>query len=146
MGREREGLEPPAMTKQDRAEWLTEQDLGESGYKPKPESAVRLHGTRETTKHLVLKALVAQVIQERGRRYDTEVLGPNGRVDVLDFGEPDGSPVVYEIQTDCTPKERREKAAQYAVGPVRDVLFIDPTDAPDDIHEMKAYVEQQVTG
>jgi hypothetical protein len=134
------------MSAQEREDWIKGQDLDDAGYAPKPEPAIRLHGSNETTKHLMLKSLVAQVLRERGHKFDTEVKGPNGRVDVLDFGLPDSKPVVYEVETDLTPQARREKAAQYAVGPVRDVLFLDPTDAPDDIHAMKEWVEEQVVG
>jgi len=133
-------------SKQEKDEWVKGKQLTDTGYEPKPESAIRLHGSNETTKHLMVKALVAQVLRERGHRFDTEVLGPNGRVDVLDFGLPDSKPVVYEVETDLTPQTRREKATEYAVGPVRDVLFLDPTEAPDDIQAMKEWVEHEVVG
>lgn len=134
------------MSRQEKDEWVKGKQLTETGYEPKHESAIRLHNSNETTKHLMVKALVAQVLRERGHRFDTEVLGPNGRVDVLDFGLPDSRPVVYEVETDCSPQKRREKAKAYAVGPVRDVLFLDPTDAPDDVHDLKEWVEGEVVG
>lgn len=131
------------MTKQGKEDWLKNNDLHTEGYEPKP-SAVRLHGSRETTKHLLIKTLIAKRLQKEGRRWDTEVSGPNGRVDVLDYGPPEGSPVVYEVQTGCTPQDRREKAEQYAVGPIRDVLFLDPEDAPDDIEALEEWVGERV--
>lgn len=132
-------------SKAERDRWETKQDLDDSGYDVKP-AAVRLHGKNETTKHAVIKTLLARALQKRDRRWDTEVAGPNGRVDVLDFGPADGEAVVYEVQTNCTPQDRRKKAKQYAVGPVRDVLFLDPEEAPDEMDALEDWVEAHVVG
>lgn len=132
--------------KQDKADWQKERDLDDEGYQINPEPAIRPHGSNETPKHLIIKSLIVRALMQEGRSWDTEVKGPNGRVDVLDYGPPEGNPVVYEVETGCTQATRREKARKYAVGPVRDVLFIDPEDAPDDIAALTEYVEQRVVG
>lgn len=129
--------------KQEKADWATGQDLDDVGFEVQP-AAVRLHGSGESTKHLVIKALICRVLQRKGRRWDTEVKCPGGRVDVLDYGPADGGAVVYEVQTDCTPQERIDKAEQYVRGPVRDVLFMDPSEAPNELPELAAWVEERV--
>jgi len=53
---------------------------------------------------------------------------------------------VYEVETGATPARRKEKVQQYAVGPVRDVIVLDPEDAPDNVQEMQAWAERQVIG
>lgn len=132
-------------TKQEAEDWKQGKDLARQGWDAKP-AAIRLHGSGETPKHLLIKSLIARELQQRGRRWDTEVRGPEGRADVLDFGPTDGKAVVYEVQTGCTPKDRRKKARQYAGGPVRDVLFLDPEEAPDDIAALTEWVSEQVVG
>lgn len=131
------------MTAQEKEDWLKGKDLGQMGWDLRP-SAVRLHGSNETTKHLLIKALIAKMLQREGRRWDTEVVGPDGRVDVLDLGPPDGKAVAYEVQTNATPQEKRDKVEQYVGGPVRDVIFLDPAEAPNSVPELAAWVEQRV--
>lgn len=134
--------------KREAEQWKDRQDLEESGYEPRWDNGVFLHGTGETPKHAHVKLALARVLQEkRGKNgWDTEVPGPNGTVDVLDLGPTDGQPVVYEVETGATPARRKEKAEQYAVGPVRDVLVLDPEDAPDSIPALTEWAEQQVIG
>lgn len=129
----------------DKDDWLQERDLDDSGFDLKP-PAVRLHGPGESVKHLVVKAALALKLERAGRRWDTEVGAPGGIVDVLDLGPPNGRSVVYEIETGATPKRASEKASQYAGGPVRDVIVIDPTDAPDDPGEIMSWLDNHVIG
>lgn len=132
--------------KQDHADWVSKKRLERSGIDLKP-PAVRLHGRNESAKHAVMKLLVAREIQRRGRKWDTEVNVGDGRVDVLDLGEPDEPPVAYEIQTGLTPSARRSKARLYCQGtPIRDVLFLDPEEAPAALPGLVAYVAERVVG
>lgn len=134
--------------KREAEQWKDRQDLEETGYEPRWDNGVFLHGTGETPKHAHVKLALARVLQaKRGTNgWDTEVKGPDGRVDVLDLGPTDGQPVVYEVETGASPARRQEKAQQYAVGPVRDVIVLDPEDAPDNLHDLQAWAERQVIG
>lgn len=134
------------MTRQDKDDWQKRQDLEAEGYEIHIQPAVHLHGPNETPKHAHVKLALAREILKRGRRFDTEVKGPGGRVDVLDLGAPDEQPLVYEVETDSSAKQRKEKAKQYAVGPVRDVIVLDPTEAPDQIEALSEWAERQVVG
>lgn len=128
------------MSKQAKDTWQKEKDLESHGFELKP-PAVRLHGSNETPKHLFVKAMLAHVLQTKGRRWDTEVKTANGRVDVLDLGPPDEKGFVYEIETDVTPKRHRDKVEQYKTPALADVLVIDPDDVPDDPDEAVEYLE-----
>ena len=134
--------------KREAGQWKDRQDLEDTGYEPRWDNGVFLHGQGETAKHAHVKLALARVLQQkRGKNgWDTEVPGPNGRVDVLDLGPTDGQPVVYEVETGATPARRKEKAEQYAVGPVRDVIVLDPTDAPDDVQSLHEWAEREVIG
>ena len=133
------------MSKTDKENWLKGKGLEKVGFDIKP-PAVRLHGNNETLEHAVLKLLVARVLQQRGRKWDTEVKGPDGRVDVLDFGPDDGKPVVWEIQTNASRQAILDKIDQYGRENIRDVMVIDPTEAPDEIQEMEEWVEGVMFG
>lgn len=129
------------------AEWVQRKELNRCDIQVKPESAIRLHSSTETPKHLVVKALLARELQRNGRPFDTEVkIGDVGRVDVLDFGEFDEAPIVYEVETGVTPKKAKAKANQYAVGPIRDVIILDPTEAPDDVAGIVDWLRAEVAG
>lgn len=133
----------------DRDDWLTGQDLGDRGFEIRPasERAVRVHGRKETPEHLVTKALLALALQRSGRAWDTEVVTESGdQVDVLDFGPADGDAVVYEAQSNATPAEAKAKADQYAGGPVRDVVVVDPVELLPDLDPALEMVDSMVLG
>lgn len=134
--------------KREAEQWKKRQNLGDVGLEPRWENGVFLHGTGETAKHAHVKLALARVLQEkRGKNgWDTEVPLGDDWVDVLDLGPDDGQPVVYEVETGATKARRQAKVEQYAVGPVRDVIVLDPEDAPDDVHEMQEWAERQVIG
>jgi hypothetical protein len=128
----------------DKEEWLAEQAVSETGFKLKP-PAIRLHSADETPKHLTVKALLALKLQQMDRRWDTEVkMESGGRVDVLDLGPADGKAVVYEVQTNATPAEIERKVEQYVGPAVRDVLVIDPTNAPDEPGAILEWLDSHV--
>lgn len=128
------------MTKKAKDNWRKEKELESHGFKLKP-PAVRLHGRNETPKHLFVKAMLAHVLQNKGRRWDTEVKMADGRVDVLDLGPTDEPGFVYEVETGVTPKRHQEKVDQYAGPAIQDVLVIDPADVPDTPEEAVEYLE-----
>jgi hypothetical protein len=134
--------------KREAEQWKARQDLESAGYEPRFENGVFLHGCNESAKHAHVKLALARVLQEKrgSDGWDTEVQGPSGRVDVLDLGPVDGRPVVYEVETGARKQRVREKVDQYVVGPVRDVIVLDPLDAPDDVRELQGWVEGHVVG
>jgi len=109
------------------------------------DEGIHLHGADETPEHLALKAIIGLVLRQEGRPFETEAeLDGKGRVDVLDWGPIDGKAIVYEVETDCSQKRKREKADQYAGGVVRDVIVFDTRDAPDGVSGMYAWVREQL--
>lgn len=109
------------------------------------DEGVYLHSADETPKHLTLKAIIALVLRQEGRPFETEAeLKGKGRVDVLDWGPIDGKAVVYEVETDCSQNRRREKAEQYSGCEVRDVIVFDTRDAPDGVNGMYAWVRDRL--
>jgi hypothetical protein len=136
--------------KRTKDQWDKQQSFESAGFFPRDDNGIRLHSTDETVKHLLVKALVARELAKRRGPdgYDTEVKSQNGVVDVLDFGSPDEPPAVYEIETDCTRQAQLQKVEQYAIGPIppERIYFLDPTEAPDDVHELEAWVNHEVVG
>jgi len=129
----------------DRDDYVQKQALEGEGFELR-RPAVRLHGSKETETHLVLKALLARKLQRAGREWDTEVRTPDGRVDVLDVGPADGKSTIYEIETNATPQRIRKKADQYASAAVRDVIVIDADLAPDELEAMSEWLDQHLIG
>ena len=92
-----------------------------------------------------MKFCLAKAIHETGRQWDSEVTFPNGReADVLDLGPDDGQPVVYEVETNYTSADVDRKLNHFHVGPVRDVIVIDPQDIPDDPEQAVEYIQDTV--
>lgn len=128
------------------AKWARKQELLDGGWSMANERAIKVHNPNETEKHLALKAMLALLLERRGRVWSTEekLEGEKGRADVMDWGPKDGRAVVYEVETDATKAKAREKASQYAGGAVRDVIVLDTRDAPDEPAEMLVWLEEQV--
>lgn len=132
--------------KQDHDDYVKRQELEQLGFDVHKQPAVHLDSVRETDRHAHVKLALAREIHSRGRRFDTEVAGPGGRVDVLDLGAPGDDVLVYEVETDVTDTRRREKANQYASGPVRDVIVVDPTSAPLNIKDLSVWASGVIVG
>ena len=115
----------------------------DSGWKPKP-AAIRIHNSDETPKHLMVKAMLALVLQKKDRVWDTEVKCDNGRADVYDSGPIGEKGLIYEIETGVTPKRKKEKREQYTGGPIRDTIVIDPADVPDDPDEAVKWLQDNI--
>lgn len=128
------------MSKQDVDEWQKRNDAEAAGIEPKPWRGVVIH--LNSAKHEFVKFALAYALEKHDRDWDTETTTNDGRVDVFDFGPVDGSPLVYEVETDLTPAQKRRKVDQYAKGPIRDVLVIDPADVPDNYEAAIEYVEE----
>lgn len=113
---------------------------------------VRLHNSDETQRHVHIKAELANILQEAGRNWGTEVELQNERgvVDVLDLGSSDGKAMVYEVETSYSPQRARDKLNQYQRDHdplIRDVIVIPAKEAPTDIHEMREWLlEKYVIG
>jgi hypothetical protein len=132
------------MTKKEKEDWKKSKDFESAGIETHKRPGVYVDGPRETPKHLFVKAMLGLVLTKKDRKWDTEVKVNSGRIDVLSFGDPDSEPVAYEVETNVTPKRARQKANQYAIGRIRDVLVIDPQDTPDDPEEAVKYLENNV--
>lgn len=131
------------MTKKSKSDWQKRRDAEDAGYDPKPWEGVKIHSSN-TLKHELSKAALCYVLDERDYNWATEVMMNEGRVDVFSYQSPDAQPVVYEIETGVTDARRREKANQYAKGPVRDVLCFAPSDVPETFPEAVEYFREQV--
>ena len=126
--------------KQQHDSWKKRKQLESEGFNIKPNRGVKLH-SHNTPKHEFVKTMLCFALDELGREWDTEVTCATGRVDVYSAGPVDGAPVVYEVETGVTRKQALEKADQYAIGPIRDVIVIDPEDVPDAPAEAIDYLQ-----
>jgi hypothetical protein len=110
--------------------------------------SIRLHNAAETDTHAVVKTLLGLWIRRSGRAFATEVTYPDGSLaDVLDYGPPDGSAVVYEIESNPEPDTIVSKRDRYcAPDCIRDMIMLDLRDAPDGLDELSLWVREFVVG
>lgn len=105
----------------------------------------RFHSA-EGFRHHQVKNAIAYLINQAGRDVGLEVETPDGEIDILDAGRSDEGALAIEVQTDCTPQERKDKAQQYTSELIRDVVVIDPTEAPDDLTELESWIRERIPG
>lgn len=128
------------MTKKDSENWKKRKDMESAGFDIKPNRGLMIH-SQNTARHEFVKFCLCFALDEKGREWSTEVQCDTGRVDVYDAGPVDGNPVVYEVETGVTPKQRKKKQNQYVIGPVRDIIVIDPADVPRDFEDAIEYLK-----
>lgn len=135
------------MGKSDKADWKKRKDFEDEGIDLKPWDGVNAE-FQNTLKHEFVKWALAAAIYEVGHGWDTEVEFPNGReADVVDLGPDDGKPVVYEVETGYTDADVKRKLNHFHIGPVRDVIIIEPADVPAHPEEAVEYLlENEVIG
>lgn len=132
------------MTKRESEDWKKRKRLEETGgYEFTPWQGVHVHSAN-TAKHEFVKWALCYLLDSKGREWDAEVTCDTGRVDVYDAGPVDGRPVVYEVETGVTDAQARQKREQYQVGPIRDVIVIDPADVPDAPEAAIEYLDERV--
>lgn len=128
--------------KHDRKNWEKKQDFDESGIDIKEWSGLNVEH-QNTLSHEFVKFALTRVLYEAGREWDSEVRFPNGReADIVDLGPDDGKPVVYEVETNYTRADVERKLNHFHIGPVRDVIVLDPADVPADIHAAIEYLKK----
>lgn len=131
------------MTKSDKANWKKRKDSEDAGYDPKPWEGLHIHA-QNTARHEFVKFCLCFLLESKDREWDSETQMDDGRVDVFDFGPDDSQPVVYEVETGLTRNRKLEKVDQYAKGPVRDVLVVDPKDVPASFADAIEYLDERV--
>jgi hypothetical protein len=109
---------------------------------------VRLHNAAETDTHAVVKTLLGMWVRRAGRAFGTEVAYPDGSLaDCLDYGPPDGTAVVYEIESEPEPDTIVDKRDRYCNPEcIRDMIMLDLREAPDGLDELSLWVREFVVG
>lgn len=131
------------MTKSDKQNWKKRKDFEAQDIDPTPWEGLSVH-SQNTLRHEYVKFVLSYLLDTKDRQWDSEVQFPDGRVDILDFGPDDGKPIVYEVETNVTDRRAREKIDQYCVGPVRDVIVIDPADVPREFETAVEWLDENV--
>lgn len=104
------------------------------------EGVVKYHS--DGYKHFIVKSAICFVLRKNGHDFCTEHEFPNGRIcDVLDVE----TFLVYECESNASSSDVEEKLGNFwDYDEVRDTIVIDPTDAPDDIGEIRDWVEDRL--
>lgn len=131
-------------SKSDREDWKKRKDFENLDIDVKPWEGLNAE-FNNTIAHEFAKFALAAAIYETGRGWDSEVRFPNGReADIVDLGPDDGQPVVYEVETDYTKSDVERKLNHFHLGPVRDVIVVDPTELPQNPEDAVEYLLESV--
>jgi len=98
------------------------------------------HGDRY--KHYLVKAATGYILQNNGHKFTTELEFENGRIaDVFDLN----TFIVYELESNFTEKDKKEKVDNFReYDDVWDVMVFDPQKAPDDLNQIKSWLEDKL--
>jgi hypothetical protein len=96
------------------------------------------HNKKETLKHWITKAIIFQILRNKGRNVGTEVEVGNGIVDVFDSDNR----IAYEIENNFS-KSKIQKKIHNLTG-TKDVFFINLNRIPNEINVAKKYLERIV--
>lgn len=107
-------------------------------------SGVNRHGDKY--RHFLVKSAIYEILAEKGHEVRTEVEIPNEWiVDVIDADTAQ----IYEVETNLTQSDRKSKVRRYlqaeCMGPViEDMIFLDPTELPENIFELRERLEEEL--
>jgi len=117
--------------------------LKENGWVVNQEDAVRFNEGSETLAHLHAKTVTAKVLKDQGYRVDTEVVMPNGEVDVLGYSEQDM--IVVECESNPDSNTFSSKLNRYVHDqPPREMFWIDVDAIPGNIGEAYQHITEEI--
>jgi len=107
---------------------------------------VRLNSGSETAKHVVAKALVAQIASEQSWRVSSEVSVPDGDIDVLLHKTPQERVWAVELETSPTEEVKQSKLNRYVkqTTGIDDIVIINISGMPVEIPHAKRYLEEEL--
>jgi len=109
-------------------------------------SQVRLNSGSETAKHVVAKALVAQIASEQSWRVSSEVSVPEGEIDILLHKTPQQRVWAIELETSPTQEVTQSKLNRYVKqnAGIDDIAIINISEMPIEIPHAKQYLQEEL--
>ncbi len=109
-------------------------------------SQVRLNSGSETAKHVVAKALVAQIASEQSWRVSSEVSVPEGEIDILLHKTPQERVWAIELETSPTQEVTQSKLNRYVKqnAGIDDIAIINISEMPIEIPHAKQYLQEEL--
>ena len=107
---------------------------------------VRLNSGSETAKHVVAKALVAQIASEQHWRVSSEVSVPDGDIDILLHKTPQERVWAVELETSPTQEVKQSKLNRYVkqTTGIDDIVIINISEMPVEIPHAKQYLQEEL--
>ena len=107
---------------------------------------IRLNSGSETAKHVVAKALVAQIASEQSWRVSSEVSVPDGDIDILLHKTPQERVWAVELETSPTKEVKQSKLNRYVkqTTGIDDIVIINISQMPVEIPHAKRYLEEEL--
>ena len=107
---------------------------------------IRLNSGSETAKHVVAKALVAQIASEQSWRVSSEVSVPDGDIDVLLHKTPQERVWAVELETNPTEEVTQSKLNRYVkqTTGIDDIVIINISQMPVEIPHAKQYLQEEL--
>lgn len=134
-------------TKRQQDSWKRLRELQDAGWNATKTNEIRFNSGSETPKHAAVKMMTGKVLVDRGLKVSSEVEHPErGELDILCHGPPDGKAYGVECETGLTSEVKSDKISRYVHGPIRDCMFLEVEDAPDDVHEMVDWIHKELFG
>ena len=117
--------------------------LKENGWVVNQDDAVRFNSGSETLAHVFVKTVTAKVLKDQGYRVDTEVVMPDGEVDVLGYSEQDM--IVVECESNPDSNTFSSKLNRYVHDqPPREMFWIDVDNVPGNIGEAYDHITSEL--
>lgn len=125
-------------------EYRARRELQDCDIRVRQDDSVEFNSGSETQKHYLAKCAAAWVLHERGYRLNSEVVIPNGEIDIIGYNGPDNDCIAVETETSPTEDVVTEKLDKYLIGPIRDVFIINVNEVPTDFIEAVEYIRNEI--
>ena len=121
--------------------WQLVRDMKENcNAKFPPKNTLYISRGIEGFKHRMVKMAVMSLLKDAGIDSFSEVAMEGGVVDIFDATRR----IIIECETELDEAKKQKKIDQYDNVMVREFIFIDLRKVPENLNEMKTYLEDKV--
>lgn len=125
-------------------EYRARRELQDCDIRVRQDDSVEFNSGSETQKHYLAKCAAAWVLKERGYRLNSEVVVPDGEIDIIGYNGPDNDCIAVECETSPTDEVISDKVGRYLIGPIRDIFVINVGEVPTDFLEAVEYIRGEI--
>jgi hypothetical protein len=106
---------------------------------------IEFNSGSETIPHVIGKALVGHIARHHGYRVSSEVVVPNGEIDIILWGNEDRLSYAVELETSPNEETKQDKLERYVKEtPLDDMILLNLNEMPINPLEAAKWIQEEL--